>query len=117
MEIDVSHLFTGHELTVGNQIRVTATNETPERSLTVTIAEPTDKEQQERLPPPLDGAAIPVYVWLFTSNHRLPPRLVPLPLHAKAESPTTRSKPPSEEQRAHHNAPLHYRFISSLLHR
>jgi len=74
MEIDVSHLFTGHELSVGNRIAVTATNETPERSLTVVVAEPTDKEQQERLPPPLDGAAIP---------------RLRLALHVKSSPPTT----------------------------
>jgi hypothetical protein len=59
MEIDISHLFTGHELIVGNQFQIIATNESPERTLTVIIAEPTDREQQDRLPPLFDSATLP----------------------------------------------------------
>jgi hypothetical protein len=62
MEIDVSHLFTGHELTVGHKFSVTAKNETPERSIVVTIDEPTERErtEQQRMPFPVpEGDGIP----------------------------------------------------------
>jgi hypothetical protein len=58
-EIDVSHLFTGHELAVGQRFSITARNQTPERSVSVSIDEPSDRERGEILPLPVEDGAIP----------------------------------------------------------
>jgi hypothetical protein len=46
-ELDVCHLFTGHETHVGSKFTLSARNQTPERSVTFTIAELSSKERKE----------------------------------------------------------------------
>ncbi len=46
-EVDVSHLFTGHELHVGSKVKLRTKNETPETSLTLEVVELSPKEQLE----------------------------------------------------------------------
>jgi len=59
-ELDVSHLFTGHDAHIGSKFVVSATNQIPGRSLSIAIAEYTQPRQrndrtpeQEGLPPGL----------------------------------------------------------------
>jgi hypothetical protein len=47
-ELDVSHLFTGHDTHIGSKFLISATNQAPGRSLTVAIAEYTPKQKNER---------------------------------------------------------------------
>lgn len=47
MELDVSHLFTGHDIHPGSKISVTAKNQTPERSVSLSVLELSGKERNE----------------------------------------------------------------------
>jgi hypothetical protein len=47
IELDVSHLFTGHEAQPGSSIRISAKNQTPERTLEYAIAEVSPRDQAE----------------------------------------------------------------------
>lgn len=47
VEVDVSHLFTGHELHVGSKVKLRTKNETPETSIVLEIVELSPKEQSE----------------------------------------------------------------------
>lgn len=49
MELDVCHLFTGHDVHHGSKISISARNQTPERSLTFAVSELTTKERVELL--------------------------------------------------------------------
>lgn len=46
-ELDVCHLFTGHDQHVGSRFTLSAKNETPERSVTFSIVELSAKERKE----------------------------------------------------------------------
>jgi hypothetical protein len=46
-ELDISHLFYGHEIHIGSKFSVSARNQTPERSITFSIAELNQKERQD----------------------------------------------------------------------
>src|SRR5271157_1000193 len=48
-DLDISHLFTGHEAHQGATFSLTAKNQTPERSLRFTVSEMTPKQQAELL--------------------------------------------------------------------
>jgi hypothetical protein len=47
VDVDVSHLFNGHELHVGSKFKLATKNDTPEKSLTFEVAELSPKEQTE----------------------------------------------------------------------
>jgi len=47
IDVDVSHLFNGHELHVGSKFKLATKNETPEKWLTFEVAELSPKEQTE----------------------------------------------------------------------
>ena len=49
-ELDVSHLFTGHETHPGSRFTLAAKNQTPERSVTFEIGELSQKERRELFP-------------------------------------------------------------------
>jgi predicted ATPase len=44
-ELDVSHLFHGHEFRIGSKLSLSAKNQTPAKSLTLEVAEATKEEQ------------------------------------------------------------------------
>jgi hypothetical protein len=56
-EIDVSHLFRGHDLAIGQEFSVAARNRHPEKSITVTVGELSEKDQDA--PALFDDGAIP----------------------------------------------------------
>jgi hypothetical protein len=47
VEVDICHLFTGHEAHIGSKFTLAANNQSPERSVTFSIAELTAKERSE----------------------------------------------------------------------
>jgi energy-coupling factor transporter ATP-binding protein EcfA2 len=82
-EIDISHLFLGHEIAVGSKFTISARNQSPMRAITYEISEPSQKEREQV------GAVAPVVVdepavlgqRLVLRVHSSPPmpsRLVPL---------------------------------------
>jgi hypothetical protein len=80
-EIDISHLFTGHDLQLGTAFRIVAENQTPRREVTFTIAESTQKERAARVPTPgeQEAGSGPRLVLLVKSFPAFePPREVPL---------------------------------------
>ena len=48
-ELDVSHLFTGHETRIGSKFTISAVNDTPHRSISFTIGEYHPKQRAERV--------------------------------------------------------------------
>jgi AAA15 family ATPase/GTPase len=60
-ELDISHLFTGHEIQLGSEFSIHATNRTSERKLTISVVPMTGETRQVRLqiqsyPPTLNQA-------------------------------------------------------------
>jgi hypothetical protein len=55
MELDVSHLFRGHDIHPGSRISLSAKNQTPERSVAFTVAELSGKERSDLFGPDDDG--------------------------------------------------------------
>ena len=47
LELDISHLFTGHEMHPGSKFVLAAKNQSPERSVTFEVEEQTAKERCE----------------------------------------------------------------------
>jgi energy-coupling factor transporter ATP-binding protein EcfA2 len=61
IELDISHLFKGHELQLGCKFTITARNQTPESAVTFEIGEPSSKERIEApTPPPVESGALPL---------------------------------------------------------
>jgi len=69
-ELDVSHLFTGHEAHVGSNFTLSAKNETPERHVTFTIGELSQKKREELL---ASGEASPITSRLVLRIKGVPP--------------------------------------------
>ena len=70
-ELDVSHLFTGHETHVGSEFTLSAKNQTPERTVTFSIAELTKRDRQQLLD--TEGGAIPSRLVLHIKGNPAPP--------------------------------------------
>ena len=66
-EIDICHLFHGHEAQIGSKFSLSAQNDTPERHLTFSIAE-MDEEQRKKQPVTKDGVPIPSRLGLFIKS-------------------------------------------------
>ncbi len=74
-EVDVSHLFTGHELHLGSEFRLSAMNQSPHRSLSVKVEELTAKERDfVRLP----GGSVPRLCLRLTGPPRPLVAFIPL---------------------------------------
>lgn len=58
VELDVCHLFRGHEIKIGAKFHLTAKNQTPERTVTYSIGESDAKQHSPDLFPPEDDAPI-----------------------------------------------------------
>ena len=69
-DLDVSHLFTGHELRMGSSFKLSATNETPERFLTFTLSE--IKSEKDALEPSKKTSLIPSRVGLEIKGNPAP---------------------------------------------
>ena len=50
VELDVCHLFRGHEIRLGAKFQLTAKNQTPERTIVYSVGEASQKEQGELFP-------------------------------------------------------------------
>ena len=77
-EIDVSHLFRGHDLAIGQEFSVVAKNQIPERSIVVTVTDLLDKEANT---PTLFEQGTILRSQLALAIKRMPPsptRLLPL---------------------------------------
>src|SRR5260370_15939941 len=67
-ELDVSHLFTGHEVRLGSKFVLTANNQAPERQLTFSINE--IKAEQAPATRVLEHARTPSRIGLHITGHR-----------------------------------------------
>src|ERR1700733_2592570 len=54
-ELDVSHLFTGHDTHIGSKFLISATNQSPERSVTFSVGEYSPKQQRSDPGPSQDS--------------------------------------------------------------
>jgi hypothetical protein len=79
-DVDLSHLFHGHELRVGSIFTLSAKNQTPERKLEFSIAELNDKEQREMLGHDEEDGPIPSRLALSIKG-RPSPALNRIPLN------------------------------------
>ncbi len=80
-EIDVSHLFTGHELIPGQKISIVAKNQSPERFVAVTVGEPSNSEPSAAdppLPPGSGGLPSPRLALHLKASPPAPVRAIPL---------------------------------------
>ena len=50
VEIDVSHLFAGHELSIGSKFKISAMNQSPERSVSFEIVDRPKQDRGEQVP-------------------------------------------------------------------
>ena len=78
MELDVSHLFTGHDIRLGSKITVSAQNQTPDRSVSFTVSELSGKESSYLFGADDEGG-LPFRTALQIKGHPKPPVSV-LPL-------------------------------------
>jgi hypothetical protein len=75
IEIDISHLFTGHEMQVGSKFTIGARNEIPPRYVSYEIDLPTKQERAEdKTPPPPDEPLRPRMTLRIHSSAPLPSR-------------------------------------------
>src|SRR5258706_861779 len=74
LELDVSHLFHGHEFRLGSKFTLSAKNQNPERTVSFAIAEPTEKEQELFRP----ISAVSRVVLRITGNPQPPSPGVPI---------------------------------------
>ncbi len=76
-EVDISHLFNGHEPHPGTHFSFKAKNERPERIVTFTVVEPSDKE---RVPQKSQAGQViqPTLMLHVTEHHKDRTRAVPL---------------------------------------
>src|SRR5437867_13442325 len=72
MELDVSHLFTGHDIRHGSKIALVAGNQAPERSISFTVSELSAKDRMELLGSEEDGSLSSRLV-LQIKGHPTPP--------------------------------------------
>ncbi len=78
VELDVSHLFTGHEAQVGSSIRVSARNQGPMRTLEYVIAELSPRDQEHLFGPDDEGSLTARLVLQVSGNPKPPVGLIPL---------------------------------------
>ena len=74
-EVDITHLFSGHDPHPGSHFTLKATNSTPERSVSFAIAEPTEKE---RATLPQVAVGRPTLMLHVNDHHRQQKRTWPL---------------------------------------
>jgi hypothetical protein len=77
-ELDVCHLFSGHEVHPGSKFQLTAKNQSPERSVSFAIAEPTPKESVELLIPRLAGQTRPQFILHVEGSPQPPMSAIPI---------------------------------------
>jgi predicted ATPase len=77
-ELDISHLFTGHELQAGAKFRISAQNESPERWVEFEMAELSPKEQPEFFTTDEETGLSSRLALLVNGQPRQGPALVPL---------------------------------------
>ncbi len=78
VELDISHLFYGHEMHIGSTFILAAENQTPERAVTFSISELTAKQRSELIER-REEAAIPSRLVLHITGDPKPPvDVVPL---------------------------------------
>lgn len=78
VELDVSHLFTGHEALPGSSIRISARNESPPRTVEYTVSELSPRDQTEILGPD-DESSLTTRLVLEVKGHPKP-ALAAIPL-------------------------------------
>lgn len=110
-EVDISHLFNGHEPHPGTHFTLRAKNSTPERVVSFAVAEPTDKEKQTN---PTIAQAVqvgrPTLVLHVTEQHRSQKRMAPL-INGVGLSPDALDQ--SRRNRRAHGQTEATQFISS----
>lgn len=79
MEIDISHLFSGHDLAIGSRFEIMAYNKSPERSVAFEVIE-RKKEQGEKIPVTIsdDGILRQRLALQISMNAPNPPRRISL---------------------------------------
>jgi AAA domain, putative AbiEii toxin, Type IV TA system/AAA ATPase domain len=73
-EMDVCHLFTGHDLHIGSKFTLTAKNESPEKNVTFTIGEISDEHSPK--PSVSEGVPVPSRLGLHIKGIPTPPATV-----------------------------------------
>ncbi|MDD5262906.1 MAG: ATP-binding protein [Methylacidiphilales bacterium] len=74
-EIDICHLFTGHDLHVGSRITLSARNQSPKRVIEFEIAEPTQKDRDSiRLQAPPNRFPLVMHV----TGTQVPTTIIPI---------------------------------------
>lgn len=78
VELDVSHLFTGHEALPGSSIRISARNQSPPRTLEYGIVELSPREQPELFNSDEDGGLASRLVLSVTGSPKPTVSIIPL---------------------------------------
>ena len=78
VELDVSHLFTGHEVQPGSSIRISAKNQSPPREIEYAIAELSPRDQAEILGPDDESGLISRLVLAVSGNPKPAVGIIPL---------------------------------------
>lgn len=110
-ELDVCHLFTGHETHLGSRLVISARNETPERSISLAIGELGPKDRPD-MPPPSDHG-IPSRLALHIKGTPTPPITV-LPLTRSGGISQDALEPSPRRRRASDENPSQYITTESL---
>jgi hypothetical protein len=78
MELDIAHLFTGHDIHPGSRISLIAKNQTPERSVSLTVSELSGKERSELFGPDDEGTLTSRLVLQIKGHPKPPAAVIPL---------------------------------------
>jgi predicted ATPase len=113
-DLDVSHLFNGHKLELGSHFKLSAANQSPERSLTFTIGEikpgkdDTNANARERI-------AVPTRLGLHVKGNPSPPiEVMPLSRAGGLDSDVLDSPRRIRRGRTDNEIPAHFITAESL---
>ena len=113
-ELDVSHLFFGHEAHTGSRFTISSRNQTPEASVVFTVTELSPKERAEIFGADDEGA-LPSRLALQIKGHPKPPvSLVPLSRTGGISADAVEATPRRVRRRATEEYPLVFVTAESL---
>lgn len=96
LELDVTHMFTGHEIHVGSTFSVSAENESPRREITFSIEELSKPDQKELLDPEDDAVQSGLMLHMTGTPG---PSQAKLPLTRNGGIPARALQPPPRRRR------------------
>lgn len=114
-DLDISHLFTGHDAHIGASFALSARNETPERILKFTISEMTAKQQSDLLGVRETSTPLPSRLVLEIKGHPpAPVAMLPLTRACGLSSEVLEAPPRRGRRRASEEGPSQFITSESL---